>query len=73
MKVLSSDCNRVWLFDVEITEYFLDCGLACFMPNNNPDATFVIRGKEVRAMIPSAAFKTCNPLRIRGARLLLLN
>lgn len=73
MKVLSSDCNRVWLFDVEQTKYFLDCGLACFMPNNKADVVFTIKGKQVKAMIPSAAFKTRNPLRIRGARLLVLN
>lgn len=71
MKLLTSECNKAWLFDVFKDEFILRAGFACFLPGCAPILSFEIKGKKVQAIPPIKAIESAVPLRILNARLSL--
>lgn len=71
MKVLTSECNRAWLFDVSRDEFVLRAGFACFLPGCASILSFAIKGKIVQALPPIKAIESVVPVRILNARLSL--
>lgn len=71
MKVLTSGCGKVWLFDVEIDDVSIKAGLACFLSQSPPFASFSYKGKEIEACLPLKAMNNGVPVRIANARLFL--
>lgn len=71
MKLLKSDCGKVWLFDVEVDDISIRVGLACFLSQAPAFAAFSYKGKQIEACLPLKAINSGVPLRIANARLFL--
>jgi hypothetical protein len=71
VKLLKSNCGKVWLFDVEVDEISIRAGLACFLTECPSFALFSYKGKDIEACLPLKAINSGVPLRISNARLFL--
>lgn len=71
MKLLTSQCQKAWLFDTVQDEFAIQAGFACFLPNCDSIISFTIKGKEVSAITPIRAAGSVVPVRILNARLAL--
>lgn len=73
MKMLSSDCGGVWLFNVKREEDQLVAGLACFVSNSPEQVIVQWRGERLILGLPHRAVSNPMPCRVLNARLALLN
>jgi len=71
VKVLKSNCERVWLFDVETDDISIKAGLACFLSQCPAFVVFNHKDKAIEACLPLRAINSGVPLRIANARLFL--
>ena len=72
MKLLTSDCKKIWLFDVSISDGMVNAGLACFLPTCEDTAILTIRDCKQKIEVPKPARAKAIPMRICNARLLML-
>lgn len=72
MKLLTSDCKKVWLFNAEADKPFLKAGLACFMPGCESEVTFTVKDRQVKVSLPARVVNTTTSMRMLNARLSLL-
>lgn len=73
MKLLISQCEKAWLFNVRINENHCKAGLACFLPGCNNEITFNVNDKAQKMQTPVKAAFSHVPKRIINARLFLLS
>jgi len=73
MKLLKSDCKRIWLFDCRIKEDCIQAGLACFLPGSPEHGIFTVKDKTYVAQLSSKAAGKPGAARIINARLPLLD
>lgn len=71
MKLLTSQCQKAWLFDTKKDEFAIQAGFACFLPGCNSIISFLIKGREVLVITPVRAAGSVVPMRILNARLAL--
>lgn len=72
MKLLKSQCEKIWLFDVTRKDGELLAGLACFLPGCEDDARVEIKGKIYSITLPHKAIESVVPVKVSNARLSLL-
>lgn len=72
MKLLVSDCKKVWLFNTQADSPFLKAGLACFMPGCKSEVTFTLNNQQLVACVPSKVVDATTSARMPNARLSLL-
>jgi len=72
MKLLISDCEKVWLFNAKTDRPFLKAGLACFLPGCKPEVTFTLNKQQLVACLPSKVVDATTSARMPNARLSLL-
>ena len=73
MKLLKSTCEKVWLFDCQIKEDYIEAGLACFLPHGPSHATFMVKDKTYKAQLSSKAVDKPGAVSIINARLPLFD
>lgn len=71
-KLIKSNCEKVWLFNVAQDNDSLLAGFACFVHGCPLEVKVKINGEERVAMLPSKAVNSSMPLRMLNARLSLL-
>jgi len=71
-KLLKSNCEKAWLFNVRQEDDALIAGFACFAHSCPLDVKMQINGTERLVMLPSRAVNSAVPLRMLNARLSLL-
>lgn len=71
MKILTSTCGKIWLFDVNLDDTSIKAGLACFLSQCPSSASFLLKGSEINAYLPLKAINSGVPVRIANARLFL--
>jgi hypothetical protein len=72
MKLIKSNCERVWLFDIKKDESSVKAGLACFLAGCPSSVSFRFKEEEVEVSVPLRAINNGMPIRILNARLFLL-
>lgn len=72
MKFLKSDCEKVWFFDVGISDGALKAGLACFLPSCGEEVVVTLKEVKQRLQVPKEARDKVMPIKICNARLLML-
>lgn len=72
MKLLTSDCQKAWLFNANADNRFLLAGLACFMPGCENEVTFTVKDRQVKVSLPARVVNSTTSVRIVNARLSLL-
>jgi hypothetical protein len=69
MKLVKSECEKVWLFDVTKDDLSVKAGLACFLADC-PSSVVLDFGKEkIETFLPFKAISSAVPMRILNARL----
>ena len=71
-KLIKSNCEKAWLFNVRQDDDSLIAGFACFAHSCQLEVTMEVNGKERKVMLPSRAVNSSVPLRMLNARLSLL-
>jgi hypothetical protein len=71
-KLIKSNCEKAWLFNVRQDEDSLIAGFACFAHSCPLEVEMEVNGKERKVMLPSRAVDSSVPLRMLNARLSLL-
>lgn len=71
-RLLTSKCERAWLFDVEIEARHIRAGLACVLPGNDIAVDFEVGEQVLTAVIPNSAAHSPCATKIINARLTLL-
>lgn len=71
-KLIKSNCEKVWLFNVRQDDDSLIAGFACFAHSCPLEVKMEVNGEERMVMIPSRAVNSSVPLRMLNARLSLL-
>jgi hypothetical protein len=72
MKLLKSNCGKVWLFDCAFEDGMLNVGLACFLPGSPAICEIDAKTKVLAIELPAKAVEKPMPTRIVNARLPLL-
>lgn len=71
-KLIKSNCEKAWLFNVRQDEDSLIAGFACFAHSCPLEVEMEVNGKKRKVMLPSRAVDSSVPLRMLNARLSLL-
>lgn len=71
-KLIKSNCEKAWLFNVKQEDDSLIAGFACFAHSCPLEVEMEVNGKGRKVMLPSGAVNSSVPLRMLNARLLLL-
>jgi hypothetical protein len=71
MKLLKSECEKVWLFDCKFSPGVITAGLACFLPGSPHFATLQTEGGKYTVEVPTRAMERPGAVRITNARLSL--
>jgi len=71
-KLIKSNCEKAWLFNVRQDDDSLIAGFACFAHSCPLEVGMEVNGKERKVMLPSRAVDSSVPLRMLNARLSLL-
>jgi hypothetical protein len=71
-KLIKSNCEKAWLFNVRQDDDSLIAGFACFAHSCPLEVAMKVNGKERKVMLPSRAVNSSVPLRMLNARLSLL-
>lgn len=69
MKLIKSECERVWLFDVKKDDLFIKAGLACFLANCPSSIVLEFNKETLEVSLPFKAIGNGVPMRILNARL----
>ncbi len=73
MKLLKSDCEKIWLFDCKIKEDHIEAGLACFLPFSPSRGVFTVEGKTYAVQLSNGTAEKPSASRIVNARLALFD
>lgn len=73
MRLLKSNCGKAWLFDCQISDGWIEAGLACFLPFTPSTLVFSRKGKSYVASISPRAVEKPGAVRIANARLPLFD
>jgi hypothetical protein len=71
-KLIKSNCDKAWLFNVKQEDDSLFAGFACFAHSCPLEVAMEVNGQERKVMLPSRAVNSSVPLRMLNARLSLL-
>jgi hypothetical protein len=71
-KLVKSNCQKAWLFNVKQEDETLIAGFACFAHSCPLEVKMEVNGEERMVMLPSRAVNSAVPLRMLNARLSLL-
>jgi len=71
-KLIKSNCEKAWLFNVRQDDDSLIAGFACFAHSCPLEMEMEVDGKKQKVMLPSRAVNSSVPLRMLNARLSLL-
>jgi hypothetical protein len=71
-KLIKSNCEKAWLFNVKQEDDALIAGFACFVHSCPLEVKMEVNGRERMVMLPSRAVNSSVPLRMLNARLSLL-
>lgn len=72
MKLLKSDCEKAWFFDVAIVDGVFKAGVACFLPTCDKEVIVTLKEIKQRIEVPKQARGKVMPVKICNARLLML-
>ena len=72
MKLLKSNCEKAWLFDVARYKEELTAGLACFLPECKEHVHLELNGTMYCVAVPHRAINSPVPVKVSNARLSLL-
>jgi hypothetical protein len=71
MKLLKSECEKVWLFDCKFGPDVITAGLACFLPGTSHFVRLETEGGKYTVEVPARAMERPGAVRITNARLSL--
>jgi hypothetical protein len=69
MKLVKSECEKVWLFDVTMDDLFVKAGLACFLADCSSSVLLDFGKEKIETSLPFKAIGSAMPMRILNARL----
>jgi hypothetical protein len=71
-KLIKSNCEKAWLFNVKQDDDSLIAGFACFAHSCPLEVEMEVNGQGRTVIVPSRAVNSSVPLRMLNARLSLL-
>jgi hypothetical protein len=73
IRLMKSDCEKAWLFDVKKEDNILRVGFACFLAQCPQQLLFSMGRDKVTVLTPHKATASPMPTRIVNARLSMLS